>query len=93
MVNPNKSLYTQGYTVGPVPQSVSELPSFLQQEFEKIQAAMRLLAMGAMDPTTVAPTKPRAGMTVYALGAPYWNPGSGEGMYYYNSVAIWKLLG
>ena len=93
MVNPNRTLYTQSYAVGQVPQNPAELPAWLQQELEKIQTAQRLMKTGAMDPTTVAPPKPRQGLTVYALGAPYWDPGSGEGMYYYNSVGIWKFLG
>lgn len=93
MVNPNKTLYTRAYTVGQVPQSLNEIPAWLQQELERIQIAMQLIKTGAMDPTTVAPTKPRKGLAVYALGAPYWDPGSGEGMYYYNSVGIWKFLG
>lgn len=93
MVNPNKTLYTTGYTVGQVPANPAELPQWLQNELLKVKAAIELARSGGLDPTLTAPAKPRQGLIVYATGAPYWDPGSGEGMYYYNSAGIWKLLG
>lgn len=38
------------------------------------------------------PDRPRHGMIVYADGT-NWNPGSGEGIYYYKSTDVWTLLG
>jgi len=93
MVNPNKTLYTKGYTAGQVPVNPAELPIYLQNELQKIQAAMEILKMNVMDPTLEVPARPRLAMPVYALGAPNWDPGSGEGFYYYNSAGAWVFLG
>lgn len=38
-----------------------------------------------------APTRPRAGMLAYADGTK-WNPGGGEGPYYYGSDNLWHLM-
>lgn len=93
MVNPNKTLLTRGYSVGQVPANVAELPAWLQNELQKISNAVALAQLGAKEPQLTVPEKPRQGMSVYALGAPYWDPGSGEGFYYYNSTGQWKFLG
>ena len=41
---------------------------------------------------TAEPADKTAGMIVYADGTT-WNPGSGEGIYYYNSSGSWVQLG
>lgn len=45
-----------------------------------------------LEPLASEPQRPRVGMVVYADGT-HWNPGSGEGIYYYKSTAVWTLLG
>ncbi|QGZ42716.1 hypothetical protein IP92_05751 [Pseudoduganella flava] len=91
-MNPNKSLYTAGYAKGAVPTNPAELPRFLDAELARIEALLKLLRTNAMDPTYEAPTRPRAGMLVYAPGAPYWDPGAGEGIYLYTSGGTWMKL-
>lgn len=64
------------------------------EELQKIRAAITALALGHLDITTVAPTKPRDGDVRYAQGAPGWNPGSGVGVYYYKgATSAWVFLG
>lgn len=46
----------------------------------------------ALATTYTAPAKPREGMVRHASGAPYWNPGSGRGVYCYSNAA-WRFLG
>ena len=90
MRTPN--LGTINYTPGQVPASADDLLRFAREEFDKVSGAIGLLAAGHLDKLTVAPSKPRDGDIRYAAGAPNWNPGSGQGIYYYNGT-IWKLLG
>jgi hypothetical protein len=80
------------YTPGQVPTDPADLPRYLREEFDRIAAAVALLAAGHLDKQTVAPLKPRDGDVRYAAGAPGWNPGSGQGIYYFNGT-IWKFLG
>lgn len=79
------------YAPAPIPSDVESLNRYLLDELIKIQAAISGLASGHLDKSYAAPTKPRAGDIRYADGTT-WNPGSGEGVYYYNGT-IWKLLG
>ena len=86
---------TQGgvnrYTVGDIPTNAADIPAFLRQELDKIQAVTNAIQDGQLDVTTVAPSKPRDGMLRRADGTS-WNPGSGQGVYcYYN--AAWRFLG
>lgn len=64
---------------------------FLYEELQRIQAAINALAAGHIDKVYSAPAKPRDGDIRYADGTSF-NPGSGQGVYYYNG-SIWKLLG
>lgn len=67
------------------------MQGFLRSELLKIGAAIQALAAGKLEPTHVAPDKPRDGMVRLADGAD-WNPGLGAGVYcYYNST--WNKLG
>lgn len=85
--NPNSI----SYTAGQVPEDNNELRRYLAYELNKIQMAIGALALGHIDKTHVAPAKPREGDIRFADGA-NWNPGSGKGVYYYDS-AVWKFLG
>ena len=86
------NLGTVNYTPGQVPADAASLPRFVREETDKISGAIGLLAAGHLDKQTVAPLKPRDGDIRYAAGAPGWNPGSGQGMYYFNGT-IWRFLG
>ena len=87
-----KSIASVQYAPDVPPQDASEMGRFLYGELVKIQAAINALAVGHLDQTTVAPTKPRDGDLRYASGAPNWNPGSGQGIYAYYASA-WHFLG
>lgn len=79
------------YEPGPVPATAADLSRFLNDELQKIAAAFRLLAAGHVDPSYSAPDKPSAGDIRYAV-AP-WDPGAGDGIYFYNSGGQWVKLG
>lgn len=82
------------YAPGVVPSDPAALSTFLTLELAKIKAALDLAALGHVDNTTVAPTKPRAGDVRFTAGT--WDPGSGAGFYgYYDAGAglAWVKLG
>jgi hypothetical protein len=64
---------------------------YVGEEFRKIALAIQLVALGHLDKTFTVPSKPRDGDIRYADGT-QWNPGSGQGIYYYNGSA-WSFLG
>jgi hypothetical protein len=74
------SLGTSNYFANICPPTPDEIPSFLNAELVRIQAAVAALAEGHIDKVNVAPTKPRDGDIRYADGT-NWNPGSGIGLY------------
>lgn len=79
------------YAPQQAPNDASQLSGYLMRELASIQTAIGLLAAGHLDKSYAAPTKPRDGDIRYADGT-NWNPGSGQGVYYFNG-SIWKLLG
>lgn len=81
------------YTPGVPPTDPKELPRYLGEEFNRISAAINMLKAGHLDISYTAPLKPRAGDIRYAAGAPYWNPGSGEGIYRYTIAGAWAFVG
>lgn len=85
------SLSSAFYAPNIPPTDASEMGRFLYEELQRIQAAINALAAGHIDKVYSAPAKPRDGDIRYADGT-NWNPGSGQGVYYYNG-SIWKLLG
>lgn len=87
---PNSS--SVNYSPNVAPSDPAQFQRFVTDELANIAAAIRALAAGHLDKTTVAPTKPRDGDIRYAAGAPHWNPGSGKGVYYYDGTT-WKFLG
>ena len=74
------------------PSDLAGLVRFVQEREIRLSAAITALAAGQLDPTHVAPAKPRPGMVRLADGV-NWNPGGlGAGVYcYYN--AAWNKLG
>ena len=51
-----------------------------------MSATINNIADGHFDVSNAAPDKPRTGDIRYADGTD-WNPGSGEGIYFYNGTA------
>lgn len=64
---------------------------YLKQELEALAQAVHAPDFLQLTKTTVEPTKPRDGLTVYADGTE-WDPGNGEGVYTYYGSA-WHKLG
>ena len=79
------------YTPEPVPLNPKDLQMYLQREFDKLERTIELLALGHIDKTHVAPTKPREGDIRLADGT-NWNPGTGAGFYGYYGGS-WVKLG
>lgn len=90
MRTPN--LGSVSYAPADPPQDAAEMQRFLREELLKIQAAIQALAVGHLDKTYVAPTKPRDGDVRYADGTS-WNPGAGAGMYFYNGSTWVPMAG
>lgn len=78
------------YTPNDPPDDQTQLKRYLQDEFARISQAVQSLALGHLEVSTVAPSKPRRGDYRYADGT-MWNPGSGEGMYRFGTT--WNFLG
>lgn len=82
--------YTPGAPPNDLPDSARR---YLDDELHRIASMLQLLLGSThLDPLYAAPAKPRTGDIVYADGA-RWNPGSGEGIYYFKSTGAWALLG
>lgn len=73
------------------PSDPAELQRYLTLELASIAAAVQALALGHIDTSNAAPTKPRTGDIRLADGT-NWNPGSGQGVYAYYGSA-WHFLG
>lgn len=88
-----KSIASIQYTQAPAPNTIDQdLRRYLTGEFQKIAAAIGLLAVGHVDVTHVAPPRPRDGDVRLADGT-HWNPtGGGKGFYGYYDGA-WHKLG
>lgn len=71
------------------PTDPAQLQRYLIEEFNKIAAAIVLLANGHLDVTTAAPAKARDGDWRYADGVG-WNPGGGKGIYFFTTA--WTLI-
>lgn len=99
----NPSLSAIAYTPGPVPSPPSDAKGLLQwardmaryqrEEFEKIAAAVQLLATGHVETTNVAPAKPREGDFRLSDGT-NWNPvAAGAPRFVGYRGGAWVLLG
>jgi len=80
------------YTPNPVPDNPEDLPQYLLQEFQKIQAALEENPISFIEVKNVAPSRIKQGDIVYADGSNF-NPGSGEGVYFRNAAGSWVKLG
>jgi hypothetical protein len=87
------TLRTVSYQPAQVPNDPADYPRYLREEFDRIAAAIGLLAAGHDDMIYKEPPRPRMGDRVLADGTT-WNPGSGRGYYWYDSdSSTWNFLG
>ena len=79
------------WSPNPAPVDPAQLPDYLFSELSRVGSIIFNLDTFRLEPTYVAPEKPRAGDIRYADGT-NWNPGSGgEGIYaYFNNT--WNKL-
>lgn len=63
------------------------MAAYMDTQFRQIAAVLQQIALGHVDPTYVAPARPRDGD--FRLAAAPWDPGSGPGFYYYLG-GVWK---
>lgn len=73
------------------PSSVESLLPHVIKELDRISEAINSLADGYLEVQNAAPIRPRQGYIRYADGT-NWNPGSGEGIYFYNAAGSWVKL-
>ena len=81
----------QSYQPGPVPFEAELIPEYLQDELRGVSALLKALYEGFLEPTHIEPDKVELGMVRYADGTD-WNPGSGEGVYFYGTGG-WTFVG
>lgn len=91
--SPIKKLYDTNYVPNEPPSDASQLQRYLKEEFERIAAVLKVRQTLYLYPMLEAPERPVEGMVVRALAGVYWDPGSGEGVYYYTSMGLWAQLG
>lgn len=89
-MRPANSSATQ-YNPADPPSDPAQLQNYLRGEFAKMKAALDTVAEGFIAVSYAPPPKPREGMLRNADGTS-WNPGSGAGLYRYNS-STWIFLG
>jgi len=74
------------------PEYPSEVsPEYVYRELQRISQEMNFIRDGHLDVANVEPDKPRQGDVRYADGT-NWNPGSGEGIYFFDSNEAWVKL-
>ena len=78
-------------TTPPGDSELDSLVRWLRHELELISTALQETTALDLRPIYAAPTRPRAGMIVYADGTS-WNPGAGEGVYTYTLAGAWSKL-
>jgi len=79
------------YAPGPLPIDPQDLGVHVINELKSLGDIIFNQATFRLERTNVAPDKPRLGDIRYADGS-NWNPGSGEGIYFYNSAGNWVKL-
>ena len=67
-------------------ENVIDLARWAEDEFNEVANALQ--GTEASPIWHKPPPKPRTGTMVYADGT-NWNPGSGEGFYFYKSTGVW----
>ncbi len=78
------------HSTQPSVNSLEDLKQWCQGEFTRIEREFSETIALDLRSRHQAPTRPREGMIVYADGTD-WNPGSGEGPYYYDGGS-WRTM-
>jgi|TARA_R110000787_G_scaffold128001_5_gene239725 hypothetical protein len=71
--------------------NIDDLPVILTNNLFAIKGVLDSVQDGHIDVVYSPPTKPAQGDIRYADGTT-WNPGAGEGIYFYNSSGAWVKL-
>jgi len=80
------------YQPSPLPINQENLGSYLTTELKRLGDILFNQATFRLERTHTAPTRPRGGDIRYADGT-NWDPGSGEGIYFYKeSTSAWVQL-
>ena len=82
------------YEPGPLPEEAEDLGMYMVTELKRLGNTLFNQATFRLERIHEEPERPREGDVRYADGTD-WNPGSGEGFYYYKkgSPGSWVLLG
>ena len=78
------------YEPGPLPENVEDLGGYVVSELKRLGDILLNQSLIRIDRIHTEPSKPRTGDIRYADGTD-WNPGSGEGVYFYNGT-LWVNL-
>lgn len=73
------------YEPGPLPEQVDDLGGYVVSELKRLGNIILNQSLFRLERTHIEPSKPRNGDVRYADGTD-WNPGSGEGIYFYNGT-------
>ena len=80
------------YEPGPLPLDKEDLGIYVVTELKRLADIIFNQATFRLERTHVAPEKPRGGDIRYADGSD-WDPGSGEGIYFFKeSTSAWVKL-
>jgi hypothetical protein len=71
--------------------SVQELTELLQRELERLSGSLQEVEAHAVRRAYSAPYRAQVGDILYTDGVT-WNPGAGEGVYYFNAAGTWTKL-
>jgi len=78
------------YEPGPLPEEVDDLGLYMVTELKRLGNILYNQATFRLERIHAEPSRPRTGDIRYADGTD-WNPGSGEGIYFYNGTS-WTNL-
>jgi len=78
------------YEPGPLPEQVEDLGGYIVSELKRLGSILLNQSIFKLEPVHIEPARPRKGDVRYADGTD-WNPGAGEGIYWYNGTAWAKL--
>ena len=78
------------YETGPLPEQVEDLGGYVVSELKRLGSILLNQSIFRLEPVHIEPARPRKGDVRYADGTD-WNPGAGEGIYWYNGTAWAKL--
>lgn len=83
------NLLVKDYTRQQYPQLEEGVRRYIQEELRRIETSIGTLIRSSIQVEENPPESPVKGMVRYAVSP--WNPGSGDGLYYYNGTA-WVAL-